>query len=338
MPTVSRSVSPRRSVIATSARVWANHAFTDALSRALLADEFEVALLERGASAQRDHRQPDARQVVRHDGDAFGRRHDGTAKLERARPRSRRSRARRPATRDRPVPRSGRSSRARRELVERALDDDVTLVHDHHASLGVRSASVSSWVVTKIAQPRSRSAASRSRMTWRPSGSTAVVGSSSTQRLRAPEQREREQRALLLAAAEAAPGRRRTSLEVEQRDQFVDVARRVVVRGGEAQHVARAHRGPDAAALQQARRCARRPRDGRERGSSPWRRTRARRRCAKAEQRLDERGLARAVGAEQGRRPRRRRRGGRRRSSARNAPKSTSDLLDLDRVTHAYRN
>ena len=52
------------------------------------------------------------------------------------------------------------------------------------------------------------------------------------ERARPSEERQGEQRSLLLATAQAAPRRPLTALEREQADQFVDVARRLVVRGG----------------------------------------------------------------------------------------------------------
>ena len=113
------------------------------------------------------------------------------------------------------------------------------------------------------------------------------------------EQCEREQRALLLPAAQSAPRRARTALEVEHCEQLARVARRAVVRGRQGQYLRGRHGEPDAAALQQ--------RPGAHddlavvaHGIEPVESDGTLRRGTEPEQRLDHGGLAGAVGAEQG--------------------------------------
>ena len=152
------------------------------------------------------------------------------------------------------------------------------------------------------------------------------------QHSRSTEEGEGQQRALLLATAQPSPRGTRAPIEVEQRQKFRGAAGCLVVSRGEFEYLGGGHGEPHAAALQQgpgardhfgvvAHRIKSVETDG------------ATGRRAKTQQRLDYRGLARPVGAEQ----------------ARNLPvrdvkrdvvngvqiaKGDSQVLDLDSVTH----
>ena len=112
------------------------------------------------------------------------------------------------------------------------------------------------------------------------------------------EQRERQQRSLLFSTTEASPRSSCASFQVQEFEEFVGPPRRVVVRSREFEHLARRHREPDTASLQQ--------------GAGPYddfsmvaygieavESHRAGRRCSKPEQRFDDGGLSRTVGPEQ---------------------------------------
>ena len=296
MPIVSSSVSPRRIVIATSARVWAHHGLTArppprrrapgsaprawpgcagrrASTPAVARNDVRAATRSGvGATAQRRRRGPSrVTGAPRRPPRATGSTGAATSTIISGSPASSSS-----------VPSATARPRCTmHEAVGRALGLDELVRRDQQRAPAV----------ALLGQQPAHDLA--------PLGVHAGRGLVEHEHAGPSHQGQREQRALLLAAAEAAPRRRRAPAEVERLDELGGVARRVVVAGGEAQHLARRHRRPHPAALEQ-RAGARRdlgvvaPRVEPVQAHGPSRRR------PEAQQGLDEGRLARAVGSEQG--------------------------------------